>query len=70
MVELYSALAKLATRRSEAFKASGVTGYLSALKPLIDKEPEEDALFWHNQAVDVFNKLKLPLTIAVDSADP
>jgi serine/threonine protein kinase len=69
MVESFSVLSKSASRRTAEFKESGVTGYLNSLRPIIDKDAGDDAVLWHNQSVEVFNKLRLPLQIAVDSAD-
>jgi hypothetical protein len=69
MTERFAMLSKLAGQRSDELKERGVTGYLNALRPLIENEPGEDALFWHNQSVEMFNKIRLPLLIAVDSAD-
>ncbi len=70
MVELFSVMTMSATRRSGEYESSGVTGYLKALRPVIEKDPGDDAVFWHNLSVDIFNKIRLPLQIAVDSADP
>lgn len=55
------AASEFATTAPEQYTQSGAQGYLEALKPLIENEPGTDSLFWHNQAVEVFNSLLIPL---------
>jgi hypothetical protein len=58
----YFQLVKVAAAKSPGTYAhTGASAYLNALKPLIDKKIGDDALFWHNQAVFLFNKIRLPI---------
>jgi hypothetical protein len=69
MIDYYSFLTDAQEKRQEEFDLRGVTGYLHALKPLMGNGQEAHTVSLHNYAVDVFNKILLPINVDVERAD-
>jgi hypothetical protein len=65
MEERFHSASAAAAKMPGSYANTGASAYLSALKPLLEKKPGDDALFWHNQAVFLFNKIRLPIEMAV-----
>ncbi len=66
MIDYYSFLSAAREQISDEFDARGVTGYLHALEPLMANGQDKHRVALHNHAVDVFNKMRLPLHIDVE----
>ena len=48
----------------EEYRASGATAFLHAMEPLLGREEPHEAALWHNQAVELFNHVILPIAAA------
>jgi hypothetical protein len=69
MIDYYTFLTTAQESRREEFDARGVTGYLHALQPLMASGKDEHTVALHNYAVDVFNKIRLPLHVEVERGE-
>lgn len=54
---------RAASKTPEAYQASGGAAFLRAMKPVLEKDTADELLFWHNQAIEVFNQLVLPFDV-------
>ncbi len=53
-----------ATEHSEQYQRSGANAFLRAMVPLMTTASGADALFWHNQAIGLFNSVVLPIDLS------
>ena len=65
----YDAAEEAASQTPTIYEASGGAAFLRAMKPVLEKDTADELLFWHNQAIEVFNQLVLPFDV-VGTADP
>ncbi len=53
-----------AAQHSEQYQRSGADAFLKSMVPLLSPALEDDALFWHNQAIGLFNRVVLPIDLS------
>ncbi len=59
----YQRAQEASEKASAAYKQSGAAAFLRAMKPLTELAEGKEPLFWHNQAIELFNQLMLPIAI-------
>lgn len=68
LIRRFEIASQAATNLPGTFLHSGASDYLGALKHQIDSKPGKDALEQHNRTVEIFNKIRIPVTIAADGS--
>ena len=53
-----------AAQHREQYQRSGANAFLKSMIPLLSPALGEDALFWHNQAIGLFNRVVLPIDLS------